>query len=530
MKKIIVILLLLLLVNNIQSQEKSVNAFDEEFIDWYNKDYQTDKILGTSVDLLYKTKLKTVIPKDTIIVAVIDGGVDINHEDLTGKIWINTDEIPDNQIDDDENGYTDDVYGWNFIGNEKGENINFENFEYTRIIKNKQNKKYSEALELYEKELTKRREDSALIIKFDKSYNLAKKVIFDNTGIRVKTKSDLKKIVSYDQRVNGAKKFLKKLYSKGFNEKELENLKIRNHEFLAYFLNTDFNPREIINDNPNNFDIKNYGNNNVTGPKSDHGTSVAGIIAANRDNRIGINGIASCVKIMSLRVVPNGDERDKDIALAIIYAVDNGARIINMSFGKKISPNKELVDHAVKYAENHNVLIIHAAGNYGIDIDKNRTYPCDSYMDSTVAKNWINVGASNMFCKKDLAAEFSNFGKENVDLFAPGINLVSLDSAGLYNLHDGTSVSAPVVTGIAALILSYFPELTFQELIEVLEDGCFDIKKPRKVIKPGLENKKKEKVAFSELSKFGGIVNAYSSYLSAEKLMNNKHTATSSQM
>ena len=345
----------------------------------------------------------------------------------------------------------------------------------------------------------------------------AKEIIRENTGIDVKSADDLKNVKSKDQNVKYAKSFLEKKYSKGFKDSDLEAIKKNNQNYLDYFLNKSYNPRTTVGDDPLNFKDRNYGNNNVIGPRPDHGTPVSGIIAGIRDNNKGINGIAESVKIMVLRTTPNGDERDKDVALAIIYAVDNGANIINMSFGKQFSPQKEFVDEAVKYAEKHNVLIIHSAGNSGENIDVESSFPCNTYIDGTIATNFLTVGASDKTLNKTLPAVFSNYGKKNVDIFAPGVDIVSLSPDNSYCMHDGTSFSGPVVSGIAALILSYYPDLTPQQMISLLIDSSTKITKPKKVFKPGLSSDKKEKVTFSELSKSGGVVNVYNALLLAKE-------------
>ena len=518
MKCVTVALFIVLTTCQLYGQEKSVSNFKKENLNWFNKDIEIDKVLGASVDRTYDSILPNLKVKDTIIVAVIDGGVDINHEDLVGKIWINTKEIPNNGFDDDGNGFIDDINGWNFIGNKLGQNLHYENYEYTRLLKDS---KYDSILVkakiLYDSELQRRRQDSVSIYTFEINYKKAKSVILKKTGVDVKSLKDLSKVNSYtDQDVIDAKYFLQSKFEMGFTEKDLERRKSRNIEFLKYFLNQNFNPRGLIGDDPYNIEDKNYGNNDVKGPRSDHGTSVAGVISAIRNNSVGINGVASNVKIMPLRVIPRGDERDKDISLAIIYAVDNGARIINMSFGRKISSNKEFVDDAVKYAEKQNVLIIHSSGNDGLDLDKNESFPSGNYLDGNKASNWMNVGASGMYLDKFLPANFSNYGKKNVDVFAPGIDIISLDSSNLYSMKDGTSISAPIVTGVSALLLSYFPELSPIELINILLEGSYKAIKPKRVIIPNSIDSKK-KAEFITLSKSGGIVNTYNSFMIAIK-------------
>lgn len=484
---------------------------------WYNKDLQNDKVIGTSVDKTYELILPKLIVKDTIVVAVIDVGVDINHEDLKGKIWVNKNEIENNGIDDDGNGYIDDIHGWNFLGNKLGQNIHLENYEYTRIVREyKDDSAYNEAKKLLDFNLNRRKSDSLFFADFEVNYQKVKSLIFEKTGVQVSKYEDFKKIDPiYNQSIYYEKKWLVPRFKKGFSEEILHADKKSNLRYLNYHLNTEFNPRKIINDDVNNLEDRDYGNNDVKGPNSSHGTSVSGIIAANRNNTIGINGITSNVKIMPIRVVPNGDERDKDIALAIIYAVDNGARIINMSFGKEFSPNKTFVDEAVLYAERHNVLLIHASGNEGKDLDKLKNYPTGYLLNGRYAENWLNVGATGMRINKFLPADFSNYGKNNVDIFAPGKGIVSLDTANSYSVNSGTSLAAPVVTGISALLLSYFPQLTPKELIKILFDGSYKIKDSKVVYAPNRSSNKIIKTKFQSLSKSGGIINAYNSFLIA---------------
>jgi subtilisin family serine protease len=518
MKLVITILgflsLSLMLVNG---QEATIEALDKKMLNWQNKDIKINKIPGTSVEKAYRTLLSELEVKDTVIVAVIDGGVDIRHEELSGKIWNNPGEIPGNLTDDDENGYVDDVYGWNFIGSSSGENISYENYEVTRILKsyNDTTELFLKARQFYDEKVVEYKSDSVTIQTFEDVYNQAKNIIRETTGIEVKNAEDLKKVKSADKSVAASKKFLKFRYSKGFSEKLLEQIKENNIQSSLYYLNQNFNPRAVIGDNPEDLSDRNYGNNNVTGPNADHGTGVAGVIASRRDDNKGIDGIASAVKIMPLRVVPDGDERDKDIALAIMYAVDNGARIINMSFGKKLSPQKEFVDSAVKYAERHNVLLVHSSGNDGEDLEIIESFPSDRYIDGIEAKNLISVGASSMKRNKELAANFTNYGKKRVDIFAPGVSIAVPDTGNTYDIVDGASFSSPVVSGIAAVILSYYPELTPEQIIDVLIKGS--VKFNKLVVKPG-DDTGKILVPFSDLSRSGGVVNLYNSLILAGQI------------
>jgi subtilisin family serine protease len=517
MKKIMILFLsLFAILQPSFTQEKSTDAFSPKYLNWYNLDFKTANILGTSVDKAYNELLAGKEPKKVVTVAVIDGGVDINCDDLKGRIWVNEDEIPNDSIDNDNNGYVDDVHGWNFIGNASGQNINFENYESTRIVKlGPSDPNYSLAKSLYDEELTKRTNDKAQIDKFEAKYNYAKKIVKDATGIEVTCSKDIENIQTEDARLKAAVSFLQGRYDNGFTDKWFADYKNRNSLFFTYYLNLDFNPRAIIGDNPDDINDNHYGNPDVIGPRADHGTCVAGIIAAIRNNGTGVDGIASSVKIMVLRVVPNGDERDKDVALAIRYAVDNGADIINMSFGKKTTTHREFVNDAIKYAGEKNVLIIHSAGNYGENSDVDFNYPTRVYLDNGVASNMINVGATAMEKGDSMVCDFSNYGKKNVQIFAPGFNIISLDTCNTYSLHSGTSQASPVVTGIAATLLSYYPDLKPKDLIEIMLKSATPFKR-EKVLVPDLKKQNKGREKFGELSTSGGIVNLYEALKVAE--------------
>ncbi|HNW98151.1 MAG TPA: S8 family peptidase [Bacteroidales bacterium] len=523
-----------------QTSESHLDSVYKENFNWYNLDLKKNKIAGVSTEKAYSVLLKGKTPSKKIIVAVIDGGVDIEHEDLKDVIWTNKNEIPGNGKDDDNNGYIDDVHGWNFLGNAKGENLNQENLEYTRIIRDMQTgfkdvksendvpvrklkdyKMYLASKVMYDKKLKEYTSSkdaiNSFINKIDDSQAVIKKFLKKDTLIA----EDVKSISSTDKEINDAQKFLLNVYDKKISKSALESYQKHNDLYLDKYLNFDFNERnKIIGDDPKNILNKDYGNNDVEGPDAGHGTMVAGIIAAKRNNGIGINGIADNVEIMVLRVVPDGDERDKDVALAIRYAADNGANIINMSFGKAFSPQKQFVDDAIKYAETKNVLLIHAAGNDGLNNDSIEHYPSKILNDNSIVKNLMNVGASSKLKDNKFAAVFSNYG-QSVDLFAPGVSIVTTTPNNKYDDANGTSFSCPVVSGIAALVWSYYPRLTAVQLKDILLQSVVSYKK-LKVNLPNLDSKKAEvkKVSFAELCKTGGEANAYKALVAAEKFVN----------
>jgi cell wall-associated protease len=495
--------------------------------DWFLKDPEEDSLQGVSAERTYLSLLKDQ-PSRTVLVAVIDSGIDTDHEDLKSVIWINEKEVPNNGIDDDKNGYVDDVNGWNFIGGKNG-SVGADTYELTREYM-RGNKKFDKADSL--KARKKQKNYYATYVKIKDKYQKLKlkneqqyklystlynytKASYDSLKKYFKTDKlkpeEVRGIVSTDPAMLFSKSIVASLYKSQGDDADLDVYLNQIKEGVDYFgvivkygYNTDFDSRKIVGDNYANLFERGYGNNDVKGPDPLHGTHVAGIIAADRKNNIGIKGIADNVKIMVVRAVPNGDERDKDVANAIIYAVDNGAKIINMSFGKSFSPEKEVVDRAVKYAEQKGVLLIHAAGNEGDDIDKEKNYPTKKYLNGKEAKNWIEVGASAWGSNEDFVGSFSNYGKKSVSLFAPGVKIYSTTPGNTYKNEDGTSMASPATAGVAALLMSYFPALTAVDVKGILEKSSrkFD---NLKVQKPGT----KELVSFGELSTSGGLVNAY---------------------
>ncbi len=500
---------------------------------WFNLDPSEDHVLGISTEKAYQTFLKGKKSK-TVVVAIIDSGIDINHEDLEGKIWENTDEIEGNGIDDDKNGYVDDVHGWNFIGGKDGENVVHDSNELTRLyasLKNKyegkdpaslskeEKKEYEQYLEVkekYESKVNELQEQYTGFASFRTVFDRSNKLMEAYFGVEDVPYDSVEHLDSPDMRVMQAGRIVLYAYENGLDKEKFEEGEEYFSNSLEYGYNPDYNPRTIVGDNYNDVTEKIYGNNDVIGPYSRHGTHVAGIVAADRYNGVGMKGVAENVKIMVIRAVPDGDERDKDVANAIYYAVDNGAQIINMSFGKSYSPDKEVVDNAVKYAESKGVLLVHAAGNDGENTDKAANFPNREYTgNKKQASNWLEVGASSWKKDSEMVAEFSNYGKKSVDVFAPGTEIYSTTPNQTYESLDGTSMAAPVVTGVAALLMSYYPNLSAQQIKDVILTSSVKFNK-LKVNRPGSVDTTK----FSDLSSTGGVVNAYEAVKQADALSN----------
>lgn len=483
---------------------------------WGHLDLVKDTIPGMSVDKAYEEIIKNN-RGETVIVAVIDTGIDIDHEDLQGLMWTNPKEIPNNGIDDDNNGYVDDVYGWNFLGDAYNEQL-----EFVRILatKDTKNPDYARAQAEYDEEYEKY---SGLKINYEQflqQVDVADGLVSAHLNKKEYTEEDINDIKAQDEKLQQAVALLKYVYSMDMESisefrKELKEGIEQFNDRLNYNLNLTFKGR-LTGDNPDDINDRNYGNGNVRPIKKDesHGTHVAGIIAAKRNNGKGANGVTNNVKIMTIRAVPNGDEYDKDIALAIRYAVDNGAKVINGSFGKYYSPHSDWVRDAIAYAGKHDVLIVKAAGNEGEDLDKKNVYPNDQVNNGPeVSDTFITVGALEPKYGTNMIASFSNYGKINADVFAPGAKIYSTTPENEYDSKSGTSMAAPAVAGVAALIRSYYPKLSAAQVKKILMESGLPIK--TKVVVGGDSNNVK---SFEEISKSGKIVNAYNALIMASKL------------
>ena len=502
---------------------------------WHSLDKKENGYYGVSAEKAIQSTLKDRKSK-TVVVAILDSGVEYKHEDLKDNMWVNPKEIPNNGRDDDQNGYIDDIHGWNFIGGKNGENVSSDNLEVTRLyaklkykydkadpdkISKADKKSYEEFLKLKEEVESHRQTATEALAGIQKSETMVKNAIqaaikaLDGQAI---TLENIEKLDEGDSKtISTGVAVLKQLIEEfpdlktgdemmKFIENDFNEGKKHYQKELDFSFNPDLNTRKIVGDNYANPLEKNYGNNDVKGPDASHGTHVAGLVGAVRNNQIGMDGIATNVKIMSVRCVPDGDERDKDVANAIRYAVDNGATVINMSFGKGYSPEKDVVDAAVKYAASKDVLLVHAAGNSAQNNDKtnnfpNKVYQKKKFLGKNKAKNWLEVGAIAPKDGLGMVAGFSNYGKKNVDLFSPGVAIYSTTPENTYNSFQGTSMASPIAAGVVAMLRSHFPTLTAKQIIKIVKSST---ETPvLKVIQPGT----KEEVNFSDLSSSGGIIN-----------------------
>ncbi len=503
---------------------------------WHLKDRTTDGFYGISLDKAYDfVKGKRSTP---VIVAVIDSGIDTLHEDLKSVLWTNPKETPGNGIDDDGNGYVDDVHGWNFLGGRDGRNVKQDSYEAARVY-HKYKEKFSNvdsatlsAEEQAQYRMWKQAEKETVkgvdmdevffIRKMYPNFKSGDSVIAKDLNKTEYNANDLQAYTPSSKAAAMAKTMIISI-SKANNSNEITNVQLLDEleGQLRKAEAADASPQdyrgEIVKDNYEDINDRFYGNNDIMASTPFHGTHVSGIIAARRNNGKGIDGVADNVRIMTLRAVPDGDEHDKDIALAIRYAADNGAKVINMSFGKSFSPEKTWVDDAVKYAAGKGVLLVHAAGNSAANVDTVANFPNPSFADSQRAVNWITVGASGDPKNGGLVARFSNYGKKEVDVFAPGVQIYSTIPGGTtYGNAQGTSMASPVVAGLAAFVLSYYPDLTPQQVKQVIEQSAAKTDSTVKNPETG------DAVALSELSATGGLVNAYEAVKLASSLYSGK--------
>jgi cell wall-associated protease len=539
-KKLLFVIIGLFLFAGIQAQKPLKQG-------WHLLDKSTDGYHGISLDKAYeflKNKKAQII-----VVGVIDSGTDTTHEDLRPVLWRNPKEIPGNGKDDDGNGLIDDVIGWNFLGNSNGENINKENLEVVRLYHEMKDQfeniqieeselegDLKEKLEIWNRIQKKLDVSSEEQFSFRLVKSTAQSLALDDTILQVAmgkqefSIQELEKTVFEEDRPRRARfSFLrtaqmlqfeptqtnKEIFSdlNGYLDQQEALIMAREKPFFDF--------RAIIGDNHRDINDRPYGNTDVMGSESKHGTHVAGIIAAARNNGIGIDGVAENARILTVRAVPDGDEYDKDVALAIRYAVDQGAKVINMSFGKEFSPDKHMVDEAIKYAASKDVLLVHAAGNDAKNLDDAHNYPSQIMNDNRVAENMITVGASgDSSIKTGMIAPFTNYGKNMVDVLSPGVKIyATIPTGDKYAFLDGTSMAAPVVSGIAALIRGYYPQLTAVEVKKILMESVDKSQSTDPFTKPGADG---EMITMQELCVSGGIVNAYNALLLADKMSTGK--------
>ncbi len=495
---------------------------------WHLLDQNANGFPGISLDKAYSFVKAQNLKSKKIIVAVIDSGIDTLHEDLKPILWRNPKEIPGNKIDDDKNGYVDDIYGWNFIGGKDGRNVKTDSYEGARVyhaLKGKWEGKEVDDSKLtpaekaeYETFLSAKTktvgdinpQEIAYLKQLYPKLSRADSILRKELGKEEYNGNDIKDFTPVNAEAKMVKGFIMNISKANdsydiTNQQLLDELGGELRKGEAASTPPPAYRKDIVGDDETDINDRFYGNPDVMANTPFHGTHCSGIIAAVRNNEKGMDGVVSNVNIMMLRAVPDGDEHDKDIALAIRYAVDNGAKIISMSFGKDFSPEKHWVDDAYRYAESKGVLLVQAAGNAHKNVDTEKSYPNPVFADGKgKASNVINVGASGNELNGGITASFTNYGKQNVDVFAPGVGIYSTIPGGTtYGNASGTSMACPLVAGVAAFIMQHYPDLTPQQVKQAIEKTAQAPKEKVKI--PGTD----EKAELGEISKTGGIINAY---------------------
>jgi subtilisin family serine protease len=494
---------------------------------WWLLDPETDNVAGAGVERAYRELLGEREPARTVVVAIIDSGVDTAHVDLRPVLWRNPGEVAGTGRDDDGNGYVDDVHGWNFIGGPDGRNVEVDTYEVTRLyarcqvhpggVQGASAPGEPDACERIGEEYQAKRAETEEMLPRIQEMGLVADMVWEILDDHLEgdlTAERVQAIRSPRRDIMQARDIYLNLTEHGITPELIREEVERLENLLEYGLDPAFDPRDIVGDDYDDLMERYYGNPDVTGPDASHGTGVAAIVAAVRDNDTPVAGIAGAVRIMAIRAVPDGDERDKDVANAIRYAVDNGAHIINMSFGKPHSPEKAVVDEAVRYADERGVLLVNAAGNDARDLTDGPSFPSRFYLDGDTARHWIQVGASSWHGADRLAAVFTNYGRGHVDVFAPGVDVLSASPGDGYRAASGTSFAAPMVTGLAALLMSYFPELDAADVRRIILESATPLG-DRIVQLPGEDA---ETARFGDLADAGGIVNAFRAIQLAEQL------------
>lgn len=494
--------------------EPAAAAVTEPPDTWWLEDPETGTFPGIGLEHASEL-LKGRSPQRSVVVAIIDGGVDTTHEAIRDHLWSNDREVPANGKDDDGDGYVDDVRGWNFIGGADGKDVQYDTYEVTRqYVKCKAASAGTSSpgsapadcagiAQAFQDKRQESQQTLAAIDNIESAMSRALPILQAELGTDSLTPERVSAMHATRPDVKQAQAYYMRLVTNGLTPDAVADAKEHYENDMKYGLNESYDPRGIVGDDYSDAAERDYGNSDVVGPDAMHGTHVAGIVL--RERQAIASGSGPDVRVMSVRTVPDGDERDKDVANAIRYAADHGANIINMSFGKPYSPQKPAVDAAVRYAVSKGVLFVHAAGNDAEDLASNTDYPSRVYASGDTAASWIEVGASSWQGPKSLAASFSNYGAQQVDVFAPGVDILSSVPGDAYKRESGTSMAAPVVTGLAAVLMAYFPDLKAADVKRILLESATRYG-TQPVVRPGTKD---ETVPFGQLSRTGGIVNGY---------------------
>ncbi|MFD2585914.1 S8 family serine peptidase [Croceitalea marina] len=501
---------------------------------WQFDQFGKDSFSGISSDLSSVVLSKN--ENDKVIIALIDSDIDVNHHYLNKYIWANTKEVKSNNLDDDKNGYIDDIHGWNFLAKGDKKIIKYANntsIRFTRAFKQKYerlskkkgklNSKELDFLATYNKALNTIKEEKMRLAPYEEyiEWYETSQIASDSLLLTYDFKKPYN-LSSLDSLFN-------EVYTKG-NDEERGRLiyfsldKLKNNREEDYKLSLDYlnkNKYYALNENltENHSSINNtfpkLGSNrldiNISNEK--HGTQIGGVIVktykAITEN---LPDEAENIEIMPISIFPeNGAEFEEDIAKAIRYAVNNGADIINYSSSIRFLLKPSLLYEALLYAEKHNVLIVTSAGNTGENLDKIMTHPRKKYKKYRLS-NLIMVGMSDSTIGPNLKPIHGNYGKETVDLFAPGTDFLTTNPKNEYFKTSGSSISSAIVATTCATIKLYHPKLKAAEIREIILQS---VSKYNGEI--FLDEGGKTKVLFTDLCMAGGILNVENAFKLAVK-------------
>lgn len=570
MKKMFLFLALSLFANMTYAQllkNGSSNDKKQSDLDWFNCSFDKDGIYGAEVNKAYDF-LKDKKIKKRPVVAIIGTGLDIEHEDLKDAIWKNPKEKKINGKDNDKNGYIDDIHGWNFLGGKDGtvmeKTMEEGDREFIRLFDKGYGKYFYDGENFYQMINDKKTKVPApdnmneyryyvnrvlsesriagsyggyqlsyLIRDYGKHFDRMMRAKYPNQELTQKEFG-----ICYDPKAakrDSLSEVAFMIYIMGFTVSQTDSWDVvhnaiksgdqitmakEEYEKAMQQYGND-GRKEIVGDNYLDLNDYKYGNNVLLTSDAFAGTMLGGIIAANRENDWGMNGIMDKAELMTLRVKANeGEPYLKDVVLAIRYAVDNHADIIMLPQQATLYPDnqKKWVDEALKYAESKGVLVVVPTREYSVDMAKMEFYPNRWMTGEKELTNLMIVASSD---KNGNPSMSSNYGAKEVDLFAPGTDVYSSYTGDTYQKASGAGLAAAATVGVAALIKAYYPELSGSQIRNLLIKSVTS--RADAEVEKGIRVKDRvtqDLFLFGDLCLSKGILNAYNAVIAADKMSN----------
>jgi subtilisin family serine protease len=517
-----------------------------------------DGVFGAAIERAHAAARESGLrpARRPITIALIGGGIDISHKAISDIIWVNRRERRINGRDNDRNGWIDDRHGWNFLGNDTMTINSLSTMGDREFLRLKD--KYNHFLfvedgiaymfddelgalveteppaDMEEFEYFLRVVTESELAETNRGVMLAKAVVWYIREIghsmrmaypeRVLTRTDFGEFVRAQQSTTAMQDALFAFIDLMFMSANTEDWNT-----MAAFADTEFIPiqelrheramarrfpreRELIGDDPNDLNDKGYGNNNLLANNALRNTMIAGIIGAG-GGQSEIRGITNNVQIMTLRIEADfGEPYMKDMALAIRYAVEQGADIIQLGATNRLFPRHQShwVEEALRYAEQRNVLVVIPVRDLSSNLDDFPFYPNRNLSTGTLS-NIITVAASDSLGNPFL---WANFSETELDIFAPGVEIKSAMPGNRYAIDSGSAYAAAMVTGVAAFIKNYFPQITPAQMRQLLIDTVTDrsdaeVEKQYRATAGSMRGRiATDLFLFSDLCVSGGILNA----------------------